>query len=381
VSSIDALVDWLIDGAPGATSSPDVVGRVGADLRAAGVPLDRLLGYVTTLHPSIAGRWFNWSAHKPVQVGELPHGIFDSERFTNSPIGKVVLDKVEHRARLTVEAERQVYPVLEELWGEGYTDYLAVPMMFTTGAPHVITYATRSAAGFSDADLDALRRVIRPLARIAEILAQRRVATTLLDTYVGRKSGDRILRGRIRRGDFETLRAVIWFSDLRGFTELSTRATTREVIETLNGVFDCQVPSIEKHGGEVLKFMGDGLLAIFPFGEGYDPAAVADRALEAAEEALAAMAALAPLRIGLALHVGELAYGNIGSAHRLDFTAIGPAVNLASRLEGLTSKLGRPLVISEELARLTTRASEELGTFELKGIATPARVFAPERRS
>jgi adenylate cyclase len=377
VSSIDALVDWLIDGAPGATTAPEVVGRVGSELRAADVPLDRLLGYVTTLHPSVAGRFFEWSADKPVQVGELPHGIFESERWKNSPLAKAILGRTEHRARLTMEAQRRVYPVLEELWGQGFTDYLAHPMLFTSGQAHVVTFASKAADGFSEADLASLRRIIRPLARIAEILAQRRVATTLLDTYVGRKTGDRILAGRIRRGDYETLRAVIWFSDLRGFTELSTRATTPEVIETLNRVFDCQVPSIEKHGGEVLKFMGDGLLAIFPFGDADEPAAVADRALEAAHQALAAVVALAPLRIGLALHVGELAYGNIGGEHRLDFTAIGPAVNLTSRLEGLTSKLGKPLVISEELARLTTRASDELGTFELKGIPSPARVFAP----
>ena len=139
------------------------------------------------------------------------------------------------------------------------------------------------------------------------------------------------------------------------------------------------MPSIEKGGGEVLKFMGDGLLAIFPFADGDDPAKVADRALDAADEALAAVAALAPLRIGLALHVGELAYGNIGGSHRLDFTAIGPAVNLTSRLEGLTSKLGRPLVVSDDLARITSRPTEELGTFDLKGIPAPVRVFAPRQ--
>lgn len=124
--------------------------------------------------------------------------------------------------------------------------------------------------------------------------------------------------------------------------------------------------------------MGDGLLAIFPFDETVCPTNMADRALDAADEALLAVAALAPLRIGLALHVGELAYGNIGGSHRLDFTAIGPAVNLASRLEGLTSKLERPLVLSEELAGITSRATETLGTFELKGIVAPVRAFAPQ---
>jgi adenylate cyclase len=215
-----------------------------------------------------------------------------------------------------------------------------------------------------------------PLARVFEIFELRRTASTLLSTYVGRNSGDRILAGHIQRGHFETVRAVIWFSDLRGFTEMSSRASTREVIDTLNGVFECQVPAVEKHGGEVLKFMGDGMLAIFPH-TGDDPSAVGDAALAAADEALAAMALLAPLRIGLALHVGDLAYGNIGGANRLDFTAIGAAVNIASRLEGLTSKLQRPLVLSEDFARLTTRPTAEVGSFELKGVPAPVRVFVP----
>jgi adenylate cyclase len=137
------------------------------------------------------------------------------------------------------------------------------------------------------------------------------------------------------------------------------------------------VPAIEKHGGEVLKFIGDGLLAIFPLAEGADPGAVADRALAAADEALAAMTALAPLNIGLALHVGELAYGNIGGSNRLDFTAIGAAVNITARLEGLTGKLEKTLVVSEDFARMTSRATDELGAFDLKGVPAPVRVFAP----
>ncbi len=377
-SSIDTLADWLVDGAPGATDSASVLARIGEDLYAAGVPVHRISAFVRTLHPTVVGRAFRWSIGKQTEVFEPSHDAFvNSSVFADSPVRVVVDTQRELHMNIGPKDTPQKYPVLDDLAAEGFVDYFAAPLVFLSGETHAITFATKAEAGFSDTDLHSIRRIVRPLARIAEILALRRTAGTLLSTYVGRNCGDRILAGRIQKGDFETLRAVIWFSDLRSFTELTARASTREVIAALNSIFECQVPSIEKHGGEVLKFMGDGMLAIFPFAEGDDAAKVADRALDAAHETLRAIAALAPLRIGLALHVGELAYGNIGGSQRLDFTAIGPAVNLTSRLEGLTSKLARPIVLSEELAKLTTRPADDLGTFELKGVAAPVRVFAP----
>jgi adenylate cyclase len=374
--SIDALVDWLIDGAPGASNAAEVVERCGIELRAAGVPLDRMAAFVTTLHPSVAGRSFRWSPGAAVVVTEMAHTQFHTPNFVNSPVRTVMVDRTDVHARLDTGPTPRAYPVFEQLAAEGFTDYLGLPMIFTNGEAHAVTFTTKAREGFSEGDVADMRRVLRPLSRLGEILALRRTASTLLSTYVGHNSGDRILAGRIQKGDFETIRAVIWFSDLRGFTEMSTRLGAREVIDNLNRVFECQVPAIERNGGEVLKFMGDGLLAIFPLGE-EDASAVADRALAAAEEALAAVAAVPPLRIGVALHVGELAYGNIGGSNRLDFTAIGSAVNLAARLEGLTSKLGHALVVSSEVAALTTRATEDLGPFELKGVPAPVHVHAP----
>ena len=374
---IAALVDWLIDGAPDAAGAPDVVARCGSDLVAAGVPVDRMSAFVSTLHPSVAGRSFRWSPDEGIAVGEISYALVGSVRFTKSPLSAVVVTGAEVRARLDGKDRVHAYPVYGELAEAGFVDHLSLPMKFINGEVHVVTFATKQAGGFSEADVADMRHVLRPLSRLGEILALRRTASTLLSTYVGRNSGDKILAGRIHKGDFETVRAVIWFSDLRGFTEMSARLGTREVIDDLNRVFECQVPAIEKGGGEVLKFMGDGLLAIFPLTASDDASKIADRAIDAAAEAIAAVAALPPLRIGVALHVGELAYGNIGGSNRLDFTAIGPAVNLTARLEGLTSKLGKSLVVSDELAHLTTRATEELGTFELKGVPAPARVHAP----
>jgi adenylate cyclase len=209
---------------------------------------------------------------------------------------------------------------------------------------------------------------------------------TLLGTYAARGTGERILRGQIRRGDIERIRAVLLLSDLRGFTTLSDRLPGEQVIGLLNAYFGGLVPAIEAHGGEVLKFTGDGLLAIFPVAA--DPAAACTAALAATETARAALAeesaaragrAEPELRYGMALHLGEVLYGNVGSATRLDFTAIGPAVNLTARLENLARDLGRDLVLSAAFAAHCERAVRSLGRFELRGIREPQEVFAPAR--
>lgn len=376
------LFDWLVDGAPGADTPMAVVERMSKDLIAAGVPVDRVAAFVTTLHPTVLGRSFLWSPGQSVRVGNLTQEMQKSQDFQNSPVAQVFRTRAEVRRRIADIGPSDT-ALYRELAEGGFTDYLCLPMLFLKGQVHAIAFATRRSGGFAQEHLVALRQVLRPLSRIAEILALHRTASNLLSTYVGRNAGERVLSGRIFKGDIETVRAVIWFSDLRGFTAMSARMTSRETIDTLNELFDCQVPAIEGHGGEVLKFIGDGLLAIFPLASDAELASCAASALVAADEAFAALAAKndasnkPPLRFGLALHVGEVAYGNIGGSSRLDFTAIGRAVNLAARLEGLTARLGRPVVLSDELARHVARPLDDLGVFELKGVPEPQRVLAP----
>jgi adenylate cyclase len=216
------------------------------------------------------------------------------------------------------------------------------------------------------------------LARVAEVRALRRTASILLDTYVGHDAGERILAGRIRRGDIEEIHAAIWLSDMRGFTALADSLPPPVLIDLLNRYFDCQVPVILGHGAEVLKFMGDGLLAIFTIAS--NEAEVCKRALTAARQAQANVAALADsampgLRFGLALHIGEVLYGNIGSGNRLDFTCIGPAVNCAARIEKLTSQLRRAILASGEFVRHCPGEFISLGEFSLAGFSAPQLVF------
>jgi adenylate cyclase len=383
---VDALFNWLLEGAPGATSSEQVVSRLCQDLNAAAVPVDRFAAFVRTLHPQILGRSFIWSPGQPVQVEGLTLEMQRTAFASHGPAAEVMRSGAELR-RCFAAGDAADYKLLRDLVDAGFTDYIAMPLDFLSGEKHSVTFATKCPGGFQPQHLAALRRVRTPLARVAEILALRRTAANLLDTYVGRNAGARILAGRILKGDIETIRAIIWFSDLRGFTEMSARMTPRQTIDTLNELFECQVLPIEEHGGEVLKFIGDGLLAIFPVASDDDLPRLCTSALDAVDEAFAALAlrndtaSTQRLRFGLALHVGEVAYGNIGGASRLDFTAIGPAVNLAARLEGLTAKLGRPVIVSEELARFASRPLQDLGSFELKGVAGAQRVFATTRMS
>ncbi len=360
------LFDWLLDGAPGAASAEDIARRLGDDLLADGVPLARVGVFVTSLHPNVLGRAFRWEAGAGVRVADLTPEARASREFSDSPVAAVIEHGAEIRWRRG-DPDRG-WEVLASLAKDGFADYLALPLRFMDGETHVVTFASRTS--LADEHVAALRRVARPLARVAEISALRRTARSILTTYVGTHAGPRVLAGKIRRGDVETIRAAIWFSDLRGFTELTQRAPAREVVAVLNDVFAAQVPAVEKRGGEVLKFMGDGMLAIFPAERAAD-------ALDAAEEAVAALAGRH--RIGVALHVGDIEYGNIGAPSRLDFTAIGPAVNVAARLEGVAGKTGRAIVASAAFATATGRAFEELGVFELKGIAEPQRVLAPAR--
>jgi adenylate cyclase len=221
---------------------------------------------------------------------------------------------------------------------------------------------------------------------VIEIISLRRTAALLLDTYVGNRAGERILAGQIRRGHTDTMNAAIWLSDLRGFTRLSDRLPSEIVVDILNRYFDCQVEAITRRGGEVLKFMGDGLLAVFPVARKDGNAAdICNRVLEAVEECRASVAELTysegghtveSFRFGLALHIGTVLYGNIGGGNRLDFTCIGPAVNLAARLEKIASNLHRTVVASASFAESCSNGSWcDLGEFPIAGLAKAERVY------
>jgi len=380
-SGIKAVVDWLIDGARSAPQPQHVLTQLSERLVACGIPLWRVAVFVRTLHPNVMGRRFLWRPDAEVELTEAPFELLETEYFRDSPIARVYQTGVAIRRKLADSDCPEDFPVLADLRAEAVTDYLASPLVFTDGAVHAVTCTTRQPGGFTDEEIAGIEAVITPLARVAEIRSLRRMASTLLDTYVGHDAGERILAGHIRRGDIEEIHAGIWLSDMRGFTALADWLPPRVLIDLLNRYFDCQVPVILEHGAEVLKFMGDGLLAIFAIAG--DETEVCKRALAAARQAQTNIAALASsampgLRFGLALHIGDVLYGNIGSGNRLDFTCIGPAVNFAARLEKLTGQLGRAILASGEFSRHCPSEFTALGEFSLAGFSAPQLVFGLE---
>jgi len=382
-SKLQSLIEWLMDGARSASTPMAFLEQMCGRLVDAGVPLWRVGAFVQTLHPDVFGRSFVWRPGAEVVVNTATFDLPDSPMFKNSPLAILYGSGHEVRYRLD-DPESRRFPFFDDMRGEGVTDYIAIPLLFTDGSIHSSSWATKAPGGFTDEHLAALRSVIPPFSRLGEIHAMRRTAAALLDTYVGNRAGERILAGDIRRGHGEEMQAAIWLSDLRGFTALSDRLPAAAVVDILNQYFDCQVPVIRKHGGEILKFMGDGLLAVFPIAkDGGNLGEVSSRVLEASKEARANVDAMhypsadgvERFRFGVALHVGGILFGNIGGMSRLDFTCIGPAVNLAARLEKVASRLHRTVVASAAFAGACHNDWTDLGEFPIAGFSKAQRVF------
>ena len=380
---LQKLIDWMIDGARSASSPARMFAETCERLVAAGLPLWRVGVFVRTLHPDIYGRNFIWRPGAEVEIGTADFNILDAPEFKASPLAIVFTEAKEVRARIGDPDSRR-FPFIEDMRAEGVTDYIALPLPFIYGAVNASSWTTKQPGGFTDQQLAALRSLVPALARVIEIMQWRYTSSTLLDTYVGNRAGARILSGQIRRGHTDTMHAAIWLSDLRGFTALSDRLPAETVVDILNGYFDCQVSSIRAHGGEVLKFMGDGLLAVFPIDEYVgDVTQVCGHVLEAARESRASVAAMnfpvgevvERFRFGVALHVGQILYGNIGGGNRLDFTCIGPAVNLAARLEKIAGKLHRTIVASAGFAEICGGGWSDLGEFPIAGFSKAERVY------
>jgi adenylate cyclase len=373
-----------MDGAPTAPTPTAFLKQMCERLVAAGIPLHRVGAFVQTLHPDVFGRSFVWRAGADeIVVSTANFDLPDSPQIKNSPLAILYASGHEVRYRLD-DPEARRFPFFDDMRKEGVTDYIALPLRFTDGSIHASSWTTCAEGGFTDAHLEALRDVIPPFSRLGEIHAMRRTAAALLDTYVGNRAGERILAGQIRRGHAEDMQAAIWLSDLRGFTALSDRLVPETVVDILNQYFDCQVPVIREHGGEILKFMGDGLLAVFPIAKDRSNLAeVCGRALAASRAARASVDAMhypsgnvvEHFRFGVALHIGGILFGNIGGMSRLDFTCIGPAVNLAARLEKIAGRLHRTVVASAAFAGACVDDWVDLGEFPIAGFSQAQRVF------
>ncbi len=354
-------------------------------LRDAGLPITRYTTGVPSLHPQVDSFSTLWEQGKELTIRQFRVDPANPQVLQGSPIFVAYDEGRTTRCRLEGPPQADEYEIAGELRQKGYTDYVVVALPFSDGSHKAMSFATDRPGGFTDDDVAVLEGLRSALAATIEVRYLRHLAGTLMDTYVGPVAGRRVLEGAIRRGSGETIPAVIWFCDLKGFTTLSETLEAQVLIDMLNAYFDAVTGAIEAQGGEILKFIGDAVLAIFQPGEGCDAEAAA-RALRAADAAVDRLAEInreraaagAPeIGCGIALHVGDVLYGNVGGANRLDFTVIGRAVNLASRIESLTRELARPVLVSDAFAAAHGGDFEDLGRFDLKGIAEARTVLAP----
>ncbi len=395
-ASADAeLGTWLVRNALGDEPEPALLAGVAERLVAAGIPIARASVAINLLDPVLGGRLLVWR-RATGSVDEPYLRAFDEAseaEWHASPFYHLLRSGNEYwRCRLDARDAPGELPLFETFRRDGMTDYVA----FAARGPAAIaedtdvndglvsSWTTDAAGGFTDAALARLAALMPTVTLAFLVRATRQSARALATTYLGSDAAERVLAGNVVRGQAETIRAVVWFSDLAGYTRISEAVGPAGTLALLNDYADVQVEAIEAHGGHVLKFIGDAILAIFP-DEGTAPAAA--RALDAAVDHRGRIAALNARRVaaGLpitdthtALHVGELLYGNVGSPRRLDFTVLGPAVNEAARIEALCGSLERSVIASAAFAEAAGAAAARLvslGRYALKGVARPQEMF------
>ena len=382
---------WITESALAGRSEAEMLAGVCEREAAAGLPIARAIVLIDTLHPVYNGRAFRWTrAQKETTLTEYGRSDDDLGRWERSPFyrleqsGEPML-----RRRLTAENENE-FSIFPEFRADGITDYIAMASRFAgdeiIGDMDCVysSWATDAAEGFSDEQVAELRRFMPFLALAVKSASLARVAGTLVETYLGRDPGRRVLQGRIKRGVPERIEAVLWFSDLRGYTRLSDTATPEEIIPLLNYYADAIISAIHDEGGDVLKLIGDGTLAIFT---SEDRGRACEAALTAAANARRGVAeanldrvalGLPVTEIYLGLHIGDVFYGNIGSKERLDFTVIGPAVNEVSRIAAMCRSVEQPLLVSSAFAAAMGDARSRLisvGRYALRGVGRPQELF------
>lgn len=379
------VFEWVENFARFAEDLPRLIGEVATRFAECGVPLYRLGVVMRTLHPQIAVAGYVWRADmQRVDIFNVDHESQSRESYRRSPVRQIFEGSPGIRRRLADPDCPRDFPIVEDLECEGVTDYLVLPIPFSNGRTYSCSWATIAPGGFTDTQVDRIERIMPALSMVIEILAVRAIARNLMDTYLGPNAGRRVLSGEISRGVNETIEAAIWFSDLRGFTALADELAPPVLLGILNDHFERVVAAIEAQGGEVLKFMGDSVLAIFPFERLGGSTGAANAAIAAARDAWARVEernaerrekGLAGIDFGVALHMGEVVYGNIGAPNRLDFTVIGPAVNHTARIEQMCRVLNRPVLASAAVAEAAGGALSPLGSHVLRGVREPHEIY------
>ncbi len=385
------LAGWLLAEAWKAPSTEALAAQFFAFLRASGCPIARATVIIPTLHPQIFATVLVWREDTPeIKVIFEPHDILLQPKFADSPFAPIMRGAGGVRRRLEDADVKLDFPVVRDLHAEGATDYVAMPFRFSDGQINVMSMTSFAAGGFSTAHLGRIYEVLPALGRLFEVHAQRRTAMALLETYLGQHTGKRVLEGLVKHGDGEHIHAVIWFCDFRDSTALSESMDRETYLQHLNRFFHCMAGAVIEGGGEVLRFIGDAVLAIFPIAESVAPArTTATGTLEACRRAIKAAKTageriraaneahpeLPPLGYGIGLHLGDVTYGNIGVPRRLEFTVIGTAANEAARVESMTKELKRAVLVSSTFADQYPGKLVSVGRYRLKGLEGERELF------
>ncbi|MDX1400941.1 MAG: adenylate/guanylate cyclase domain-containing protein [Kiloniellales bacterium] len=398
IEETDPLIRWIVSEGLQGTPETRLLDGLCEHLVSSGLPLLRVNISQPTLHPVIGGHLFFWqrSTGASVQEDWQRNVAAAGEDYARTPFEHMMTGGVQHlRCRLIDGEGCDQFPLLDRFRSEGATDYIALQTDFGEAqslgpARHILTsWQTDAPEGFVSAHLETIERLAPVLALAVKSTSTYRIASSVIETYLGRNTGRRVLGGTIERGAGEMIRAAIWYSDLEGFTKLADTAPKDELLGLMHDYFECMVTTVHEHQGEVLKFIGDGLLAMFNLD---DDDASCRAALEAADrlsERVAELsdrrraAGLPVTRYSLALHLGEVLYGNIGARDRLDFTVVGPAVNEASRIEAMCRALDQELIISSDFAQVAKASSAKestdrlfsLGRYVLRGVRKPQELF------
>ena len=389
---VDRVADWLMNEALGETEGEALVEGCCERLRAAGIPVFRAFLTFGTLHPLFSAIGLTWHREEGLKSVGFRHGA-RGEGWKQSPFYHMIETDIPYlRRRLAGPQAVLDFPVLKEFRASGGTDYLAYHVRFADeenlqAYEHgmIGSWTTDRRSGFADHDIGALLRIQSRLAVTCRMRIKDQIARNILHAYLGPGAGRQVLSGQIKRGDGETIHAVIWYCDLRDSTPMADAMPPQEFLAALNDYFECTAGAVLAHGGEVLRFIGDAVLAIFPIRKGEATARQACKsALAAAREAEKRLAKInrqrrkkgkQVLSYGLGLHVGDVMYGNIGVPERLEFSVIGPAANEVARIEGQTKELGRRVLVSGDFANNLKHDWVSLGRQELKGVTNPIEIF------
>ncbi|MFC4172752.1 adenylate/guanylate cyclase domain-containing protein [Microvirga sp. GCM10011540] len=382
LSRVIALRDWLVTAAVRMEDPNLVLTGFVERLIALGLPIHRAASAIETLHSEYAGIGRFWTPEEGTVMRYLPHGERRDQVYRSSPFAHV--NRTGEWLLLDLrEAPDDLFPIIPELKAAGLRHYVTVPIRFINGAENALSLATRAPEGFGERGLTILRLVMPSFALVTELRATSNRLDEVLRIYVGDDPHRAILSGAILRGQVTRIRSAILFADMREYTRISSNLSPESAVELLNDYFDCLVPPIEDEGGEVLKYLGDGLLAIVR-DKGDDTGGAAQAALSAATKALRRVHTAnnegrfpVPIGIGIALHHGDAAYGNVGSGRRLDFTVIGRDVNLASRIAELNKQLGEPLLMSKSFVEHLWGNPSPLGAHAVDGFEEKIEVFKP----